>query len=83
MKDSKQRIQSQQDSLLARYDQDIAACQDKQKETDGIIILSWHFRGIYTSVSPKGGKGAPQRGEGSAAPSNLPCSHSTGFSSIR
>jgi hypothetical protein len=35
MKDSKQRIQAQQDSLLSRYDQDIAACeQEKNRNSE-------------------------------------------------
>ena len=38
MKDSKQRIQTQQDSLLSRYDQDIAACEQEKNRNSGTAV---------------------------------------------
>ena len=38
MKDSKQRIQTQQDSLLSRYDEDIAACEKEKNRNAGTAV---------------------------------------------
>ncbi|CAI8002857.1 hypothetical protein GBAR_LOCUS3499 [Geodia barretti] len=55
MKDSKQRIQTQQDSLLSRYDEDIAACE-KEKNRNAERL------GSYVTDIAKGNT-AKQRAE--------------------